>query len=260
MVYGTTRSPEKGERLSSLGIQPVLLDITRPLDPGSLPETDRVLYCVGIDRKEGDSIRAVHLDGLSRVLDALRVRGPIARLVHVSSTSVYGESQGEWVTEETPPNPKTEAGRACLEAEQCVSRSRFDASILRYSGLYGPGRIIGKGALEKREAISGDPEGWLNLIEIDDAAEAAIAVLDQGKAARTYLATDDRPVRRREYYERVARWLNVDPPRFSTAVVARSDRSDKRVSNRRIQDELGFRLQSAEIEAGLRRVFSNEMS
>ena len=255
-VFGTTRSPEKASRLSDLGIIPILVDITRPFPANELPEADRVLYCVGFDRKSGATIRDVYVAGLGQVLDALR--GPIVRLVYVSSTSVYGQTGGEWVTEESPTVPITESGRACWEAEQCVARSRFPWSILRYSGLYGPGRIIGKTALEKGEPIAGNPDGWLNLIEIDDAAEAAIAVLDRGKAGRIYLASDDQPVLRRDYYETAARLLGTDPPRFASSPPSTPDRSDKRVSNQRLKEELGFRLRSPDIEEGLRRAVSVE--
>ena len=253
-VFGTTRGPEKVDRFSALGIQPVLLDVTRRNEIHELPEVDRVLHCVGFDRSAGRSIREVYVDGFSQVLDLLN--GPITRLVYVSSTGVYGESDGEWVDEETPPVPRTESGRACLEAENLAVGSRFDATILRLSGLYGPGRVVGKTAMEKGEPISGDPEGWLNLIEIDDAAEAAIAALDRGAAGRIYLATDNRPLHRREYYESMARWLKVDPPRFRIGEAL--DKSNKRVSNRRIKEELGLKLDCSDIQAGLTKVFRDE--
>jgi nucleoside-diphosphate-sugar epimerase len=253
-VFGTTRSVEKAPILTNLGIEPVIATV---LDPGSLaalPAADRVLYCVGFDRSAGVAMRTVYVKGLRDVLDRLD-----GRLIYVSSTGVYGQTEGEWVDETSPTEPTHESGRVALDAERLarvVGNERgWPLIVLRYSGLYGPGRIVRRASLERGEPIAGDPSRFLNLIHIDDAADAAIAALDRGAPGAVYLASDDRPVERREYYTRAARLLNAPEPRFEIpepgTADAHRDAANKRVANRRLREELRVTLQFPDITTGL---------
>jgi nucleoside-diphosphate-sugar epimerase len=189
------------------------------LDPASLaalPEVDRVFYCVGFDRTAGVPMRTVYVDGLRRALGRLLDRA--GRLVYAGSTGVYGQDDGGWVDEDSPTEPRHEAGRVCLEGEAVVREvagpGGLPAVVLRFAGLYGPGRIIRREALARGEPIAGDPSRFLNLVHVDDAAAAVAAALDRGRPGRTYLVGDDRPVERREYYERAAAHLGAPAPRF----------------------------------------------
>ena len=117
-------------------------------------------------------MREVYVDGLQNVLD--RLPASVRRFVYASSTGVYGQTGGEWVDEESPTEPQHESGRVVLEAEGRVrawaDRRGASAVILRFAGLYGPGRIVRRTMLERAEPIPGDPEKFLNLVHIDDAA------------------------------------------------------------------------------------------
>jgi nucleoside-diphosphate-sugar epimerase len=127
-------------------------------------------------------------------------------------------------------------------------------SVERYSGLYGPGRIIRRAALLQGEPIGGDPLKWLNLIHIEDAAGAAVAALERGTPGRVYLATDDCPVARQEYYITAAACLGAPAPRFvayGQGGHPAASKANKRVSNRRIKEELGVELAYPEITVGL---------
>ena len=250
-VFGTTRSASKAGELSALGIEPVIADV---LDPGSLarlPTADRVLACVGYDRAGGVPMRTVYVDGLRQVIE--RIVGA-SRLVYASATSVYGQNDGGWVDESSPTVPTTESGRVCLEAEQVARRLGAErglaVNVVRFSGLYGPGRLPSRGGLVRGEPVPGDPERYLNLIQIDDAATATVAALDRGIPGRGYLISDDRPIHRREYYELVARLLNAPTPRFE-ATAASQELPNKRVSNRRMREELGVVLAYPDITSGV---------
>ena len=256
-VYGTTRKAEKSRELESCGIIPVIADVLDPTTLVNLPEVDRVFYCVGFDRTAGIPFRTVYVDGLRQVLAAISDR--TKKIVYASSTGVYGRDDGDWVDEDSPPNPSNDSGRVCLEAEGLLSshcvRSGLDFNVVRFSGLYGPGRIIRRAALERGEPISGNPSKFLNLIHIQDAALASIAVLDLGASGRTYLASDDNPVERQTYYRAAAKMLEAPEPIFvpqmTDALNSGRDESNKRVSNRRIKEELGFRLSYPHFLAGL---------
>ncbi len=253
-VLGTTRSGERASALTALGIEPVLIDVLDPVSVAGLPAADRMLYCVGFDRSAGVSMRTVSVEGLRNVLERRS-----ERVVLIGSTGVYGQTGGEWVDESSPAVPLHEAGVVALEAENLALRTAGErgqtALVLRCAGLYGPGRIIGRASLEQGQPIAGDPARFLNLIHIDDAAEAAIAALDRGEPGAVYLACDDRPVARREYYALAARLLNAPEPRFEVPAAnpaeTTRDESNKRIRTHRMRGELGVSLRFPDIRAGL---------
>lgn len=250
-VFGTVRSAARAGILASIGIEPVIADVLEPQSLTTLPGADRVLYCVGFDRSAGVPMRTVYVDGLRNVL--ARLEGREGRFAYVSSTGVYGRSDGEWVTEEDVADAVQESGRVLLDAEQLVRP--LGAIVLRCSGLYGPGRIPGRAALERGEPIASDPSRYLNLIHVDDAATAVVAALDRGEPGRIYHLSDDRPVERGEYYGRAAALLAAPPPRFEPPTPggpsALREESNKRISNRRLRDELRVDLAYPDISTGL---------
>ena len=81
--------------------------------------------------------------------------------------------------------------------------------ILRFAGLYGPGRIVRRALIERGEPIPGDPSKLFNLIQIEDAARVAAAALAAASPDGLYLVSDDRPVTRGEYYSLLATLLNA---------------------------------------------------
>ncbi len=260
-VFGTTRSLGRAIELSRMGIEAIVADVTVSDSLARLPEVDRVLYCVGFDRSKGVPIRAVYVDGLRHALGHLIDRA--SKLVYASSTGVYGQDDGGWVDENSAAEPRSESGRACLEAEAVIgSYELLPSTILRYSGLYGPGRIMRREGLLKGEPVVGDPEKFLNLIHIDDAARVAVAALDADEAGPLYLASDDRPVVRREFYALAAEQLGAPAPRFEPPGLdspkAGRDESNKRVSNARMKAELGVTLAYPDITSGVPATFRAE--
>jgi nucleoside-diphosphate-sugar epimerase len=259
-VHGTTRSAANAGVLRTWGVSPVVADVLDPSTLTSLPTADRVLFCVGYDRSTGVPPRAVYVNGLRNVLNRLGEQS--TRWVLVSSTGVYGQVDGSWVDESSPTHPLTETGRACFEAEELFQDSSLGGAIVRYSGLYGPGRIIRRTALERGEVITADPDKWLNLIHIDDAAAVAVALLERQDVEGIVVASDDRPVYRREYYMRAAELLKVSPPRFAPPTPgspAAREESNKRVSNRRLRVQLAIPLIYPDITTGLPATVAAEL-
>ena len=257
-VAALTRSGAKAAELAALGIEPVIGDVLdRASLAGRLPDAERVVYAVAPDAASGVPMRAVAVEGLNNTLRGLGER--TGRIVYASSTGVYGGADGGWVDEETPPDPRTASGLACLGGEGELVRhtegSGVLAFILRFAGLYGPGRIIGRAVLEKGSPIVGDPGKYLNLIHVDDAASAVLAALDRPGGGGTYVIADDRPAERREYYGRVAELCGYPAPRFTPSTTgdprARREESNKRASNRKLREELGVALAYPDITTGL---------
>jgi nucleoside-diphosphate-sugar epimerase len=258
-VFGTVRSEARAAQIAALGIEPVVADVLNPQSLGALPAVERVFYCVGFDRSAGASMRTVYVEGLLNVLDN-RLRA-VSRFVYASSTGVYGQAEGEWVDEATPAAPRNESGKICLEAEECLHRwaQRRDIAqpgvVLRFAGLYGPGRVVRRTLIEQGEAIPGDPDKLLNLIHIDDAARAVMAALAVDSLDPIYLVSDDRPVTRREYYSLTATLLGAPAPRFvppeTGSLEEGRDATNKRVANHRIKARLGIELIYPDISTGL---------
>jgi len=259
-VYAVTRRSEQAETYRRHGLLPVLADVTRAETLRDLPPADTVLYAVGYHWRSGLARRKVYTEGLRNVLEALTAEPK--RIVHVSSTGVYGETDGSWVDESTACRPLRESSQALLAAEQLLRGHRCGrgAIILRMAGLYGPGRLPFRAAIVSGEPIAGPAEGYVNLIHVDDAAAVVVAAAERARPPRIYVVSDGNPGSRREVYGRMADLLGAAPPRFvdQTGQTSRDSRTraNKRVSNRRMLEEFGVKLAYPSYREGLAAVLT----
>jgi len=231
-VFGITRTAAKAEPLAELGITPVIYDVTAAAGSvgfyslENLPPLDTVFWAVGFDRSSSATHRDVHVTGLARLLDA--VRGT-PRVILSSSTGVWGDEGGGIVTEQTPTNPSREAGRVLLEAEAMLrSHSKGPGVALRFAGLYGPDRLPRLEDLKAGRPIAADPESWLNLIHIDDAAAVVCAVAAATAPRPLYVVSDGHPVQRRDWYGHLAQATDSPAPAWDLSL-PRTRGADKRV-------------------------------
>jgi len=262
-VVGTTRSPARAAELAAAGIEPTVIDVTAPA-PGwaplfartGLPRT--VLWSVGFDRATGRSPREVHVDGLGKLLDALATRNgtPPARIIFSSSTGVWGDEAGGVVSEATPPRPSREAGRVLVEAEALLASHRAGpGTALRFAGLYGPGRLPRLADLRAGRPLAADPDSWLNLIHVDDAAAVVEAVTDAAEPRPLYLVADGRPIRRSDWYARLADLTGSPPPTWA-ADAPRTRGGDKRVDASLVWADLGLAAAHPDALAALPELLS----
>ncbi len=267
-TWALTRSEEHASRLAESGLIPLFGDV---LDLGSLqkfPQVETIFYAVGFDRASKSSKRTVYVEGLRNVLEG--TRGKCRRFVYISSTSVYGQDNGEYVDEFSGASPSEENGCICRDAEAVVweqfrptdrEASIDDAVILRLAGLYGPGRLLAREQqLRRGGLLLGNPETWLNLIHVEDAVQAVLAAEERGQSGATYLVCDDRPIRRREYYAALAAQLGLAPPEFEKLAADASEHShfNKRCVNRRMREELHVELRYPTVIEGLRHLFEGQ--
>lgn len=258
-VFPVTRGEERANAFRRLGFEPLLGDVT---DRSSLEQLfsqligrlagrplDTLVFAVGHDRSSGRTIREVYVDGLRAVLEHATSRELSLRtFVYVSSTGVYGQADSQWVDESSECRPVREGGVACLAAERLLREGPLGdrTIILRCAGLYGPGRVPHLQRLVAGEPIPVPPDGYVNLIHIDDAARIAVAAADELTPPQLLNVCDGHPTLRRDYYAEVARRVGASPPQFSApdgaSPVAQRAGSDKRVNNQRLVALLGPRL------------------
>ncbi len=251
-VFALTRSPDRARVFRDSGIEPIVGDVTDAATLAGLPEVDTLLWAVGLDRAAGRSQREVYVGGLENMLP--RIVGRVRRWIYISSTSVYGQTEGEWVDESSECRPELENGKVCLEAETRLRAAEPEANILRLAGIYGPGRLVARlAALRAGLVLDGSPEAWLNLIHVDDAVASVIACERRGTPGTTYLVCDNQPCRRSEYYSLLANLIGAPAPRTSEIDLSAnaSVSLNKRCSNRRLRDELQVAFRYPTIHTGL---------
>lgn len=251
-VFATTRRSGRADEFRAKGWTPVVCDINETATLSGLPRVDVLAFAVARDRTTPHTMREIYVDGLRSLLEHAP---PPGRWIHVSSSSVYEQTDGGWIDESSATEPREPAGRVILEAEEILRGARPDAIVLRFSGIYGPGRWLRSQSIRAGEPIIGDAEKWLNLIHVADGAAAVVAAAERGVAGRTYNICDDEPVRRREFYTLMAKQLGAPEPNFvsppADAPTPPHERGNRRISNRRLREELGVALQYPSFRNGL---------
>ena len=211
-------------------------------------------------------------DPLSPVLAAI-ARVPLEAFVYVSSTAVYGNRDGEWVDERAVVRPGSPVARARCQAERIVIEAAgtqgTPTRVCRVTGIYGPARTL-KSSLEREEyVLIRDHDAWVNRIHVDDLASGLVAAWQAGDAAEVYNLTDDEPHRTSEFALMAADLRGLPMPRVVEATEAaellgeerlRRKLDSKRVSNRRMKEELGVRLEFPSYKTGLPSAVAEELA
>lgn len=197
---------------------------------------DGVIHCASSGRGGAEAYRAVYAQGL-RNLDAMF---PEARLLFVSSTSVYGQTNGEIVTEQSEAAPSRETSRILLQAEQWALRT--NGWVARVAGLYGPGRSVYRRKFQNGTAIlEAGGQRWINQVHRDDAARALFHLIQTPAPSGIYNVSDDSPCSLRQVYEWLAEALGGDLPAEGPEDPNRKRAlTSKRVSNAKLR-ETGWR-------------------
>ena len=239
-VSGTTRSAEKCASLSTLGITPLLFDGT-PNDTllAAIADTDHLVVSIAPDA--GDAVDPV----LSVLGDVLAEAPRLRWIAYLSTVGVYGNHDGAWVDETTPVAPVSKRSKARVEAEcqwqDFAARRGLPLSILRLSGIYGPGRNQMVSLAEGRARRLVKKDQVFNRIHVDDIARALVFLGDR-EADGIWNITDDRPAPPQDVVAYCASVMKIDPPEeidFDTATLTPMARSfygeNKRVSNAKVR-------------------------
>lgn len=161
-------------------------------------EFDLVLFIVSPGSREPDAYRAVYEIGLNNLLTHFAMAGRAPKWLMVSSTSVYGQNRGEWVDESSVTEPQSATAQWLVAAEQRLWMADASHCVVRFSGIYGPGRdwLLRRAALG--ESIQQQPPTYTNRIHRDDCVAALVFLIEKQLAGAglqsCYLASDNEPV------------------------------------------------------------------
>lgn len=243
-VFGVRRSAADS-LLVAAGITLLRADLARPDDVRSLPGPYEWIVNVTSSAQGGETAyRSAYLEGTRNLIQVFGSSS--CRLVYTSSTSVYAQTEGEWVTEDSDANPSTATGQILrqTEAELLGAASNcFHPTVLRVAGIYGPGRHHLLSRLLAGNRSAGAPDRWLNMVHRDDVAGAILHALNADFSGGLFNVTDNEPVQAKTFEAWLARRLNLDLDALASDAngPAKRGESNKRISNRRFFEKFGWR-------------------
>jgi len=200
----------------------------------ALPEKlDYIFYIVSASGYNDVAYYQAYVLGLKHLISAL----PSApkRLFFVSSSSVFGQSDGEHVTEESPTEGKNFSSKRLLEGEEVTLATDYPSTVVRFGGIYGPGRthlidLVNDGKAHCMEGV------YSNRIHTEDCVGVLQHLMNYKKTEDLYIGVDNEPTLTCEVYEWLAEQLSVsDIEHIEPTENSRAQRSNKRLSNEKIR-------------------------
>ncbi len=161
------------------GISMLAADVTQSESLRALRaiQPDYVLMALTPAEFSDRRYREVYVEGARNVLHALDPTR-VKRVFWVSSTSVYHQNDGEWVDENSPALPQTFSGVRLLEAEAAIAANGLPHTLIRFGGIYGPGRDRLLRQLRGGQRSPLEPPRYSNRIHRDDAVAILQFLLD----------------------------------------------------------------------------------
>jgi len=262
-VAGLVRSEKTARRLRAAGIRPITADLDAPVSLNNLPVKDAVVYYFA--PPPGQGVTDPRMEMFVSVLTPPHLP---RRIVLISTTGVYGDCHGEWVTEDRPPNPQADRARRRLAAETTLQRwgekSGVPIVILRVPGIYGRGYLPEKRLRSGEPVLREEESPFSNRIHADDLARVCVAAACHAHPSFLYNVSDGHPTTMTDFFFRVADVLGIPRPPAITMEEARRRLGEgmlsylaesKRIDNRRMREELGVELMYPDLTAGLASCF-----
>ncbi|MBV9393795.1 MAG: SDR family oxidoreductase [Methylobacteriaceae bacterium] len=258
-VSGTVRSAEKAERINAAhaNVNPLVFD-GRAADPAIRPRLQSATHLLVSVPPEtsGDPV-------LAHFGEAIASAPQLKRIVYLSTIGVYGDADGAWIDEERSARPNSTRNRARVIAEQqwlaLGERTGSEITIFRLAGIYGPGRNALINLREGKARRIVKPGQVFNRIHVEDIAGAIAAAFAPDAPSGIFNVTDDEPAPPQDVIAYAAKLLGIEPPpeipfeRADLTPMARSFySSNKRVSNRRMKEQLGVSLAYPTYREGFR--------
>ncbi len=199
-----------------------------------IPSPSAIVHCASSNRGGADAYHDVYLCGVRNLIDSF----PDSPLFFTSSTSVYAQNDGSLVNEDSPAEPMRETSQILRKAEEVVLA--HDGTVLRLSGIYGPGRCLYlQRLLDDTASIeAGTEPRFLNQIHRDDAAAAIAHLMQQAPdkvRGQIYNVTDQHSPTQRECYVSIAKFIACPtPPELPAKENKKRARTHRRISNQKL--------------------------
>jgi|AntRauTorcE11897_2_1112592.scaffolds.fasta_scaffold01298_6 nucleoside-diphosphate-sugar epimerase len=251
-VWGARRSLH----LLDEGIQPLAWTLPQPAPP--LPELDYILYSLSADEFSPEAYRLAYLEGVEQLIHSL-VRQKVSprRIFFISSTGVYGQESGEEVNEESETRPQSFAGRLLLQGEEALYQSPWPVTVLRFSGIYGPGRERLIRQVKEGRFPPEQPLKYSNRVHLEDGARAITHLMEREASGQpleeTYLVSDCEPAPLQEITHWLAHQLG-QLPQPGKDLPSRG--GNKRISSQRLKDT-GFHFRYPSYREGYAPLLQN---
>ena len=226
-VTRLSKSGENGSLACDLSLPSDLTGLRSQISPPS-----SIMFTASSGRGGVEAYRSVFLEGTRNLSETF----PDSRLLFTSSTSVYHQTDGSLVTEESSTEPERETGEILLEAESQVLSE--NGTVARLAGIYGPGRSAILRSLFRGDAvIEEDGRRFLNQIHRDDASTALLHLLTCPESAgQIYNVCDSSPLHQGDCYYALAALFDLTPPPNGPKPQNRKRAwTHKRVSNEKLR-------------------------
>ncbi|MGQ9659066.1 MAG: SDR family oxidoreductase [Thermochromatium sp.] len=260
-VLGLVRSQSGLDRLAAAGIPSARHDLAgTDAMPCSLAGV-RLFHLVPPPEHGTEDLHTQHL------IASFAQAGHPRRLVYFSTTGVYGDCGGAWVDEDWPTRPTLDRSRRRLDAEEqlrCWSREHGgELVVLRVAGIYGPGRLPLERLRRGLPLVRPDEAPYSNRIHVDDLVTVCIAAMDRGRDGAIFNVSDGHPSTMTEYFMQIAKAAGLPVPPLIGLAEASTHlsegmmgymRESRRLSNRRLREELGVDLRYPTLTEGLAQV------
>ncbi len=245
------RTDRNEDKLCSLGVNILKLDLSQPGSIPKVPEAHFVLIALAPDERTDDAYRKIYLDAVSNLLAGIAKNPRPLLVLYLSSTGVYAANQQGPIDEDTIPEPSTERGKILLKAEQQVLQAPFPSAVFRLSGIYGPDR--NRISMFQTQAWPPQhPEKYMNMIHRDDIVDASLILLKRAKPGKVYLGVDDEPVLESEFYAWLSKELKTP---FPDSILTRENHKGKRYTNTALK-ATGFTFKYPNFRAGYQELLN----
>lgn len=183
---------------------------------------------------------------------------------YLSTTGVYGDTQGDWVDERTPTNATNERSQHRVAAEAAFLNAQLPTHIFRLPGIYGPGRSIFNRLQAGKARRIERPGHVFCRIHVEDIAQTLWASMQRPNPGSIYNVSDDEPTESSNLILEAAQLLGIDPSAAISFEEAQMNpmslsfwQESRRVTNQKIKSELGIRLKYPTYREGLRGILSS---
>ena len=265
-IFALTRNRDRVPDLRARGVVPITGDLDDPASLDGLAGIAHdVLHCAPPPPRGTRDARTTHL-----ITALAKSKSLPQQFVYISTSGVYGDCAGELVDETRATRPQTARARRRVDAERQLRawgrRSGVRVSILRAPGIYSAERLPLARLEQGVPAIRAHEDSYSNHVHAADLARMAVAALRFGRG-RMYNASDDSVLKAGDYFDLVADRCGLPrPPRVSRAEASQRIapgawsfmNESRRLSNRRIKEELRFKLRYPTVGDGIAALASGD--